>query len=263
MPAVISRDLKAKIDDMIALANHTGNIFSITRAILKTLLEAGLVYKLRIAPRLLLVHRSNRDGYGVGCHDVHEVGDILVDIGWDEEACHPVCTEVTDEDVQFNYDLTSEANGMLGSSDFQYLATAKFVTLSCSHTNFFMRIVLDGVAHKGSQKICKGGHFDMNTAKDTQPALHVSCRTGLEWQVIRPEALAQWPTLADMVQQQGNTKADRGEHDLQIVRRVHGIVQAGTTNGLAPAYDEVKEKALKSKPKCAPSLQLAFDSWHL
>ena len=263
MPAVISRDLRAKIDDMIALANHTGNIFSITRAILKTLEAAGLVYKLRIAPRFLLAHRKNRDGYGVGCHDVHEVGDILVDIGWDEEACHPVCTEVTDEDVQFNYDLTSEANGMLGSSDFQYLATAKFVTLSCSHTNFFMRLVLDGVAHTGNQRVCKNGHFDMNTAKDTQPALHASCLTGLEWQVIRPEALAQWPMLADMVQQQGNTKADRGEHDLQIVRRVHGVIRAGTKNGLAPPYEQVKGAALKSKPKCAPSLQLAFDSWHL
>ncbi len=257
MPGVISRDLRAKVEDLIALAESTGNIYSIVRQILKLLESAGLVYRLRILPRQVLVSRKNRDNYGVGCWDCHDHADVLCDIGWDEEACTPVCAVMSDEDLSFNQVLISEANGMLGSSDLAYLSQAKFVSLSCSHTNFVLRLLLDGVKHDGKQKICKDKHFSMAMAKETQPAMWTTANTGFEWQVVSPEVLDMFPTLSDLIQQQGNTKADRGEHQLQIFRRLHSMIANKTVDGVPPAYADIMDAVLKSKPTCAPALRLS------
>ena len=92
--------------------------------------------------------------------------------------------------------------------------------------------------------------------KSEAPGLYQASQAGLEWRVIRLEAVTEFPDLPDLVQAAKNTDPSRGERDLQILRRVHNLVTAQVIRGGQPDYSAVKQAALRSKPACAAALQL-------
>lgn len=253
--ASISKFLQSTVQALITKTIDSGNIVSGCRLIIKTLEEHGLVYEARLPPKLLVCHWGNRDEYGVGAHDVHSLGDECIDIGWDEAACDPICCEIDERSRKFTAQLMHEAGGMLGSGD---VALARFATLTCGHTNFFLRCVDEEIPHEGMQKICKDGRFSKAICASAEPAVFSSAVNGLQWRIIRAEAIQAWPELTDLFQSSGNTSAARGEHDLQMLRRVHNII-VKQQKGDGIDYEKLKKQALRSKPKCAAALPLRCD----
>ena len=248
MPAVLSKALCTEIEALIKKAES--KLVKSVRRILVVLETEGHVYRLQLPPKMVLVHRKNRDRFGVGVVDVHGLADDLVDLGFDPDLCDPICVEVTDEDVAFNKEMLEEAFGKLGSvAD---IAIAKFASLANSHTNFVLRVVLDELPHEGLQLICSNGAFSKSMCQSEDPCMHAHLTTGLKWRCIRKEIIEKWPCLADLIQSCQNTDATRGEHDMQMLRKIHGLI---TKRG-GIEYEQVKSAVLRSKPKCADALQL-------
>jgi hypothetical protein len=250
----VTRSVKVQVDKLIDEAK--GGKMPAVRKILAILEEHNLLYRLRVPPRLVIVHRKNRDGLGLQVQDVHELADDIVDCSFDSEETYPVAAEVEEADKDFNIELFQHAKGLLGSID--SVAEAIIASLSNSHTSFVTRVVSEEVPHAGNQKICKDGHFSMAVCKTESPELHDVSITGMEWRVIRKPALDTWPELPGLIQESKNTNIERGEHDLQLLRRCQNLVAAQVQRGERPDLEKVKRAALRSKPKCAASLQLAL-----
>ena len=250
----VSKDLKASVQRLIDYALSTGEIKSTAKAILKKLEGSGFVYRLRCQPLMVIVHRMNRDRFGVGPHDVHKLVDVLTEIGWDPDEPDGIACEVEAEDIEFNIELVSSAHGLLGPVE--GIERARLASLAASHTNYGLRVLLQGVQHAGNQRLCKDGKLSMAVAEEQSPDMANDAKQGLEWRVLRPEAIAEWPQLPDLLQQVGNTRPEVGEHELQIARRVHNIAVGQEQKLGAPDYDDLKRRALRSKPACAASLSL-------
>jgi hypothetical protein len=261
MPSTLSKSLVDKIDMLIAKAK-TGKLVVIVHTIMKELMDAGMIYEMKIPPKLVVVHRENRDKYGVGAVDVHDLCDDFCDTGFCIVLTCPVCVEITQEDKDFNVKRLEEAQGLLGSPDNVHLAC--FASIASSHTNFVLRVISEHVRHPGSnQDLCKDGHFSMPVIQTESPELHTAAIEGLTWRVIRKEATDKWPALAELVQACHNTDNSRGEHDCQILRRVFNLVQAQVRRDGKPHFEQAKRAALRSKPKCAASLQLTCTLTHM
>ena len=254
--AVISRALSTRIKELIELATTGGKLVVAVVQIMEELENAGLVYRLTIPPKLVLVHRRNRDGMGVGYIDVHLLCDDLMDIGFDPSKPDPICVEIAPEDKKFNKQLIENADGKLGPADQGTIDMAKFASLSASHCNFCLRLITDEAEHEGSQGLCKDGRLSPAMCQYESPGLYKASKEGLLWRVIRLEAVLEFPDLPDLVQAAKNTDPSRGERDLQILRRVHNLVSAQVFHGKQPDYNVVKKAALRSKPACAAALQL-------
>ncbi len=253
MPAM-SRELRASVQDLLDLLNATGNIVAVVNKLLKILEEFGLVYRVRLHPSLVIVHRENRDGCGVGAHDVHELLDVLADVGFDETLIDAICIEVDPKDIIFNEMLISESDGMLGTST--DLAKARFASVAASHTNYGLRCINAQAPHSsGKNKLVKDGKLCPAVVKMFDPPMGLACTEGLYWRVVRKEAVDEFPVLPEVIQQRGNTTAERGEHPLQICRRLHNLILSESRRlKRSVNYVDIKEKAARSKPKCAVSL---------
>lgn len=251
----ITRAVRAEIDNLIEQA-EAGKIVLIVKKIMDFLEKNDLLYRLKIPPMLMIVHRNNRDGFGVGVQDVHELLDDIMDTGFEITETDPVGTEADQLDLDFNATLLEGAKGFLGSPESVNLA--RFASIANSHTSFATRVVSEETLHKGDQSLCKNGKLSMSVCETSAPELWKACKEGLEWRIIRKEVIDTWPRLALLIQSSKNTKNERGEHDLQMLRRVHNIVSSQVGKGERPDYEKVKRSALRSKPKNAASLQLAI-----
>ena len=252
--AAISRELRAVVNELLQILEATGNIIAIVNKILKVLEDAGFIYRVRLHSSLVIVHRENRDCCGVGAHDVHELLDLLADVGFDDELIDGICIEIDPKDVSFNKVLIDEADGMLGSS--ADLGKARFASVSASHTNWGLRCINAQTPHTtGRGKLVKDGKLCPAVVSIVDPPMGHACREGLHWRVVRAEVVAEWPELPDLIQQRGNTKAERGEHPLQICKRMHNLyVSEGKRMKRRVNFVDIKDKAARSKPKCAVSL---------
>ena len=91
-------------------------------AIVECLQSAGLCYKATLVPTDFVIHPYNRGGSMVNCHDVHQKGQQIVDMG-----VRPLClvdsmaievssdTDTRESQLNANRDLVAKSNGMLAA----------------------------------------------------------------------------------------------------------------------------------------------------
>lgn len=253
MPPVLSKALKDQIKSLLNLIQGQNNLVSGVTKLLEVLEANNFVYKVRLHPSLVVVHAENRDGYGVGAHDVHQLADDLADIGFDETQCDPVCVEIRQVDIDFNTTLVAEADGLLG--DVSAVLTARFASLGSSHCNYVLRLVNQGVKHDGKQILCQDGEFSLARTQEKRETMHKACTLGLNWRVVRQEIVDEFPEIPSVIQMSGNTRPDRGEHELQNLRRAHNLYNSESKRLNRPCkYTDIKDALLRSKPKCAAAL---------
>ena len=251
----ITHAVRVEIERLIEQAEG-GKIVLTVKLILDFLEQHSLLYKIKVPPALMVVHRGNRDGFGVGAQDVHDLLDDILDTGFDKDETDPIGVEADPEDIAFNVKLLEAAKGSLG--DPAGVSLARFASLANGHTSYATRIVSEEAPHSGDQLICKNGKLSMSMCETEAPTFYKVCKDGLDWRIIRKEVIDTWPKLAQNIQASKNTKNERGEHDLQMIRRVHNIVAHQASRGERPDYEKVKRSALRSKPKNAASLKLAL-----
>ncbi|CAE8589898.1 unnamed protein product [Polarella glacialis] len=215
--------------------------------------EAGVVVEMRLKPQIVGVHPSNRDGYGVNPHDVHALLADIVDVGWSYQEVKAICVEVASDEVrEWNAALMAGTNGMLPSFE---KAAVRFASLSASHTNQALRCVLARVAHR-DECLCVDGCLSLEKIGSKDPLFQDACTLGLTWAVLPATLLQEFPNLATILQAAGNCSGQvaRGEHELQVVRRLHNLWREEAKKGPKVDFVEVKRKALRSKPPCAAAV---------
>ena len=251
-------EIKQLIKKLIVEAVNSGlQGVSNTRAILQILHNHNRAYFAQLHPRLVVVHRRNRDRIGLITHEVHSLFDDIVDVGFSWSAIEGICTDVEPEDIEQTQLLQIEAKGALGKvcdSNEPQMAS-----MAASHTNFVLRICSEEVEHEGNDKYTMDGKLSMAKLKVHQPAMHDAATIGLKWLVIPRDIIQEFVELPDLIQAMANAKLTRGESQPQIILRTHNLIVAEQQAKGAATFTNIKARILSSKPTFPQVVPFMFE----
>ncbi|CAJ1395624.1 unnamed protein product [Effrenium voratum] len=246
---VLSADLRHAVQAKLKDAADGDRLVKAVDDIMSMLRTEGHVCTQRLPPQQVGVHPCNRDGLGLSSADVHSLLDEIIDVGFVASRVHAVAVEIADDSVRkWNEELV-HASAKLGALQGDKL---KAVSLSASHTNFALRLLAQEVEHE-SDLVSVQGKLSMARLQQRDRAFYEAALHGLEWSVISKDVAEAFPELLHYVQTQGNATLSRGEHELQVVRRLHTLwLQADATGNVD--FGVIKKRTLASKPGCAKSV---------
>ena len=115
-----------------------------------------------------------------------------------------------------------------------------------------LRCFLDSVPHQESA-CTLNGCLSLEALEKTDLCFYQAAVQGLEWDLVPAHALRLWPQLADIVQRAGNAQLHRGEHELQMVRRLHKLYLDAASKGPVD-FLAIKKMAQASKPGFGSSI---------
>ena len=227
----------------------------VVQDVLAFLRQHHLLTQMRLPPQYVGVHPSNRDGYGLNALDVHDLIDSVVDVGFVPSKVQAIGVEVEDDEVRrWNERLVASVDGLLGVMDGNAL---KITSLCGSHTNFALRCVAQSVAHENPH-ISVGGRLSLQLLQERDPAYYAAVVEGLQWDVLAAPVAKAFPQLLCLISRSGNASLARGEHELQVLRRIHGAYTRLAQTGSKPSFAAIKKQVLASKPACAGSVPYMY-----
>ena len=197
------------------------------------------MYRCRLEPTFVHVHKDNRDGVGIVASEAIALLSDIADSGWNWSECRPMCVEAHgDAQIEkFNQELTKS-----GEIPPVEPGTCKYASVSCSHTNMVLRMFRAGFRHPDARFTCNG-NLPMDMLKGFDKEFCDAASTGLLWDVLSQDVVKEFPELPNLFQQAMNTgsQIQRKESELQMARRSQMIVVSAGSHGTS-AFDDMKEK---------------------
>ena len=193
-----------------------GALVSGTNKVMELLTSFGLCREQVIEAKYIGVHGENRDGFGLSAPDCHQLMTQINDVGWDSRQVSAVCVEIEptklDTAFLFNQKLVQASGGLLPEMQKYHL---KYLSVSASHTNAGLRVINAGL------------HSTLTAEKvGADPEFRKALQEGLRWRILSHEVCSEFPQLPRLLQAAGNTSSQiaRGEHELQILRRINAAL---------------------------------------
>lgn len=243
--------LVGSVQTMIKDAEKGDRLVKMTEECMSLLEKHGFLYRMQLHCRHVAVHPSNRDGSGLNIVDTHELCDDLISTGFVLKRVSAVGVEVSDQkELQWNKNFVQSAGGKLGDIDTDVI---KVLSLQGSHTNFVFRLFYQEALHD-NPKVAANGRLSMELLKRHDPAFHDAIADGVQWQVLSRDVAVQLPELLNLIQRHGNLTLARGEHELQLVRRIHNIYMREYSSGQPVEYSKVCQAVLSTASKSKKAL---------
>ncbi|CAJ1341308.1 unnamed protein product, partial [Effrenium voratum] len=254
----LTADALEAISSMVEQASE-GRMVQTMGALFTYLEDKQLMWRQRVSPRFVHCHPANRDGYGLNAMDCHSLLRDISACGWnwaqvDAMACEvPGSGPAHDSVLEFNVAQQLGSGGLLPTVEPH---TIKLASLSCSHTNMALRLILAEMAHE-SDSLCLNGRLNLERVRQHDAQLYEASQSGLQWRVICADVMQAVPKLASLVQEALNAggQLQRREHELQLARRILNTWREASAGRKEPvAFAEIRDRVLRSKPPCAPCL---------
>ena len=216
---------------IVALLNeakqNNGKLVSIVESLDNEFLTQGLAYKLQIPCNMMGTHPCNRDGYGLHDSAVHSLGSEICAVGFSCGATsHACCIE-----DNASRDIETFSMHLCNSSDL--LADVqpgdiKFGSLSCSHTNAFLKALMNEVPCD-IESLSENNRMSLDKCCRADQGLKEACERGLKWLVYRSQVAVLYPDFCGLVQQARNASLQRAESEVQLLLRIHEYAVAKTS----------------------------------
>ena len=240
---VISAELESEVSQLLVTAGDGEKLVAVVQQVMSLLEKNKHVHKLRVPPHLVGCHPSNPDGLGLSAPDVADLLQSILQVGYVASRVLAVAAVVDSDHVRtWNEQLVQSAQGQLGVMDGSML---KIVSLCGSHTNFSLRILLDGVPHSYEPATVKR-KLNLARVQELDPGLAQAAREGLP----SAEVATRWPEFLHMVQSAGNALLTKAESEMQLLRRIHTVSMRMEAAG-SLEFQKVRKLALASKPPCS------------
>ena len=214
-------DLIRRCQSILEVAKEGEGLVKSVHDCLHLLESRGFLYNITLHPSMVGISPLFRDGSGVNAVDVHELLSDLLAAGFLDQRVNAVGVEPRDgEEIVWNSNFFQAAHGMLGHFD---PSSIKCLSLAGSHTNCVLRILGQEISHEGDEAICHEGRLNLELLRKKDEAFYRAATNGVNWKVLTKEAAMHLPHLLSMIQRTGNATMQRHEHELQLMRRLHGL----------------------------------------
>ena len=203
------------------------------------------------------MHPSEQQGWEHFVLDrAHSLISEVVDVGASKRKAQSeaVVTEATRDDILKNQDLYQKAAGKLGTF---LAANIKYAALSASHFTCTCNMFHSEVPHK-DDRVTIDGKLSLDKLK-TQDKTYHSIATGtIKFTVIPRYVFDLIPGFAWLIQAGKNTSIEAGEHELQVMERVHALARHARDSSGRVDFKAIKDRILMSKPRCMSAVPSMF-----
>lgn len=251
--------VKASVSALIEKAERV-NLVQSVKQILAELASAGLVYQMKLLPKLVGCHPINRDGFGISPSAVHELASSIFSLGFDHGETRCVCVEVRpgDTDInKFNEDMVAMSAGKLAALE----SEVRYASLCGGHTNQVLRCIAAGVCHD-DERMTHHGALCVDKIRSVDSIYADAATHGMNWTVLNYRVPEVFPTLPQLIQASGNatTQISKGEHELQVLRKLWlGYIRELREHPNKPVdFSIVKQRVCQSKPACVRSIPAMY-----
>ncbi|CAE6971307.1 unnamed protein product [Symbiodinium sp. CCMP2592] len=228
-----------EVDSIRDTVQEGDRLVKTVHAAISQLESQGHVYTMQLQPTMVGISSQNRDGSGINPVDVHDLLGDIVQAGWLDARVQAIAHEPTgQEDIDWNVRLFQSMHDRCGPLEPTMI---KALSLAGSHTNSVLRCFHYEVMHEGDETVCHDGRLSMELLRKHDPDFARAVREGVVWKILSKHVAAQLPQLLGLVQRMGNATLHRGEHELQLMRRLHQTWVQMSSQG------SVDVLALKSK----------------
>ena len=215
----LSTELVAELSAKLSQVQEGDRPVKTVHAAIAQLESRGHVYSMQLAPAMVGISRQNRDGSGINPVDVHDLLGDIISAGWLDSRVQAIAHEPTgQEDIDWNVRLFESMHNRCGPIEPTMI---KALSLAGSHTNSVLRCFHYEVMHDGDASVCHEGRLSMELLRRHDPEFARAAREGVVWKILSRHVAAQLPQLLGLVQRMGNATLHRGEHELQLMRRLH------------------------------------------
>ena len=215
----LSPELVAELSAKLSQVQEGDRLVKTVHAAIAQLESRGHVYSMQLAPAMVGISRQNRDGSGINPVDVHDLLGDIISAGWLDSRVQAIAHEPTgQEDIDWNVRLFESMHNRCGPIEPTMI---KALSLAGSHTNSVLRCFHYEVMHDGDPSVCHEGRLSMELLRRHDPEFARAAREGVVWKILSRHVAAQLPQLLGLVQRMGNATLHRGEHELQLMRRLH------------------------------------------
>ena len=238
-------DLIRRCQSILEVAKEGEGLVKSVHDCLHLLESRGFLYNITLHPSMVGISPLNRDGSGVNAVDVHELLSDILAAGFLDQRVNAVGVEPRDgEEIVWNSNFFQAAHGMLGHFD---PSSIKCLSLAGSHTNCVLRILGQEISHEGDEAICHEGRLNLELLRKKDEAFYRAATNGVNWKVLTKEAAMHLPHLLSMIQRTGNATMQRHEHELQLMRRLHGLWVTESNNTKHVDFLSIKKKVTTGK----------------
>ncbi|CAE7693022.1 unnamed protein product [Symbiodinium sp. CCMP2592] len=200
----LSAELVADISFKLAQVQEGDRLVKTVHAAISQLESQGHVYTTQLQPTMVGISSQNRDGSGINPVDVHDLLGDIVQAGWLDARVQAIAHEPTgQEDIDWNVRLFESMHDRCGPLEPTMI---KALSLAGSHTNSVLRCFHYEVMHEGDETVCHDGRLSMELLRRHDPDFARAVREGVVWKILS---------------KMGNATLHRGEHELQLMRRLH------------------------------------------
>jgi hypothetical protein len=221
----------------------------LTRQATERLRAMGFVKKLRLPPKAVGIHPSNRNEYGFVADEVLDLGDGVCGIGIDEsytsqatafgEGPKKLCDAHTRSICNANPNLATFFVGeVLGGA------------VACTQTNQFLCCVIDQV-ECDKPKLSTNGRIDRAKLESQDPGLANLLKDGLLWDWFSPEVEQAYPEFPGFVQRAKNASGQlqREDNQFQVILDIQRRVSSCLKSGQKLDFDKIQAAVLQGRRK--------------
>jgi hypothetical protein len=209
-----------KVKSLLASISSTdGRLVSVIDTALEIMEKEGLAWRAKVPCRLVGVHPANRGGYGVNPAEVHRLGSQIVAMGFSKAACsHAVAIE-NGGGICTKFTEMMQASPMLGTC-----TAIQYGSVSCSHTNEFLKAVMCGV-ETDYENLCDADKTMSYNRLCKDGGLKEALDHGLDWLIVSASAVHQFPQLPDYIQSARNLTGavHQQEDSFQLLNKIQNL----------------------------------------
>ena len=232
------RDMHLASDAKIALLKDL---------MIKECLDYKYAYYMRMHPKMMGVHPTNRGGEGLTWHRAHSRLELIHKAGFSLPAIKENAVGIEDHPIDRHIEKFTLENCALSEHYARYEAgQIKGGTLGAGHANHGFACLHDRVPCT-VESISEGGYMSQEKCF-VDEGIRKSTTQGLEFLMFRWEIEAHFPELMDMVQSALNatSQAAEGEKWPQLLLKI--VDEAKTVPDTKDKWEAVRKSVLKSNP---------------
>ena len=214
----------------------------------------------RLHPKSVAVSKHNRAGFICSGVVAHQVGEVVINVGYDTELCKDATAWEVEDDgssVKLFLDIVANDEHLARYTENDIDA----ISVACSHFNQFLAATIESrPTPSANVRMQVDGRLSKSACLEFSPAMS-SAFEGLDWTLWSKESAILYPKLPDIAQRALNAKFNgfQDEHNFHHYQRAHLVLNTQACKASGGENAHVLRDIIRSAPKNVDDIPAIVD----